>query len=258
MLPKLIGMIHLAALPGSPRHDGGFAELIESAVADAKALEAAGFDALMIENFGDVPFYADDVPKVTVAAMTQAIGRVADAVDLPCGVNVLRNDAEAALSIAAVTGAGFIRVNVLSGVMYTDQGPIVGRAAQVARLRSEIAPDVAIMADVFVKHAAPPPGITVEQAAEELAGRALADAVIVSGTSTGRPPSLPLLRKVAGAIPDTPIYLGSGVTASSVTRFLSVATGVIAGTAIKRRGVTTNPVDPKRAKAFVKAARGTK
>lgn len=256
MLPKLIGMIHLAALPGSPHFDGAFAALIDAAVLDAKVLESAGLDGLMIENFGDVPFFPDDVPKVTVAAMTHAIGSIGSAVNLPFGVNVLRNDADAALAIAAATGASFVRVNVLSGVMYTDQGPITGRAAEVARLRADLAPDVAVMADVFVKHAAPPPGITIEQAAEELAGRALADAVIVSGTSTGRPPSIPLLRKVVAAVPTTPVYLGSGVTASSVTRFLNVATGVIAGTSIKMRGVTTNPVDPKRAKAFVKAARG--
>lgn len=256
MLPRLIGMIHLAALPGSPQYTGDFAAVVAAAVADAKVLESAGFDGLMIENFGDVPFFADDVPKLTVAAMTSAIGRVRDATSLPLGVNVLRNDAVAALSVAAATGASFVRVNVLSGVMYTDQGPIVGRAAEITRMRAAMAPDVAIMADVFVKHAAPPPGITIEQAAEELAGRALADAVIVSGTSTGRPPTLPLLRKVVGAIPETPIFLGSGVTASSVTRFLSVATGVIAGTSLKKRGVTTNPVDPKKAKAFIAAARG--
>ena len=256
MLPRLIGMIHLAALPGSPQYGGDFAAVVDAAVSDAKVLETAGFEGLMIENFGDVPFYADDVPKATVAAMTHAIGRVGDAVSLPLGVNVLRNDAAAALAVAASTGAAFIRVNVLSGVMYTDQGPITGRAAEIARMRATLTPNVAVMADVFVKHAAPPPGITIEQAAEELAGRALADAVIVSGTSTGRPPTLPLLRKVVGAVPETPIYLGSGVTASSVTRFLSVATGVIAGTSLKKRGVTTNPVDAKKAKAFIAAARG--
>ena len=256
MLPRLIGMIHLAALPGSPQYEGDFTAVVDAAVSDAKVLETAGFEGLMIENFGDVPVYADDVPKATVAAMTHAIGRVGDAVSLPLGVNVLRNDAAAALAVAASTGAAFIRVNVLSGVMYTDQGPITGRAAEIARMRATLTPNVAVMADVFVKHAAPPPGITIEQAAEELAGRALADAVIVSGTSTGRPPTLPLLRKVVGAVPETPVYLGSGVTASSVTRFLSVANGVIAGTSLKKRGVTTNPVDPKKAKAFIAAARG--
>jgi membrane complex biogenesis BtpA family protein len=255
MLPKLIGMIHLGALPGSPRFAGDFRAVVDAAVADAEVLESAGFEGLLIENFGDVPFYADEVPNVTVAAVTHAVGRISDAVTLPFGVNVLRNDAAAALAVSAATGASFIRVNVLSGVMYTDQGPIIGRAAEIARTRAAVAPDVAVMADVFVKHAAPPPGITIEQAAEELADRALADAVIVSGTSTGRPPTLPLLRKVAGAIPETPIYLGSGVTASSVTRFLDVATGVIAGTSLKKGGVTTNPVDSKRAIAFITAAR---
>ncbi len=254
-LPRLIGMVHLGPLPGSPRFSGGFDAVVARAVSDAEVLAAAGFGGIGVENFGDAPFFTDDVPKVTIAAMTRAISSVANAVELPVGVNVLRNDAAGALAIAAATGAAFIRVNVLSGSMWTDQGLIVGRAAEVLRLRRAIAPDTQIMADVFVKHATPPPGTTLEQAAEELSGRGLADALIVSGTATGRPPSLDTLRDARKAVPESPLYVGSGASAGNVAQFLAVADGVIVGTTLKQGSHTTNPVDPDRARAFAQAGR---
>lgn len=254
-MSRLIGVVHLAALPGSPNFGGDLKPCLEAAASDARLLAEAGFDAVIVENFGDSPFYADNVPAVTVAAMTRAVSSVADAVELPVGVNVLRNDALAALSIAAATGAAFIRVNVLAGAMTTDQGLISGRAAEVMRLRSALKVDVEVFADVMVKHAAPPPGLTIEQATADTVERAMADAVIVSGDATGDEPELEQVRRVAGAAGATPVLLGSGVTEANVAGLLAVADGAIVGTALKVDGITTNPVDPRRAAAFVRAAR---
>lgn len=254
-MSRLIGVVHLAALPGSPNFGGDLKPCLEAAASDARLLAEAGFDAVIVENFGDSPFYADNVPAVTVAAMTRAVSSVADAVELPVGVNVLRNDALAALSIAAATGAAFIRVNVLAGAMTTDQGLISGRAAEVMRLRSALKVDVEVFADVMVKHAAPPPGLTIEQATADTVERAMADAVIVSGDATGDEPELEQVRRVAGAAGATPVLLGSGVTEANVAGLLAVADGAIVGTALKVDGITTNPVDPGRAAAFVRAAR---
>lgn len=254
MLPRLIGMIHLGALPGSPGFEGDFDAVLAAAVSDARILHRVGFEGFMIENFGDAPFFADDVPKVTIAAMTRAVTTLADEFDVPIGVNVLRNDALGALAVAAATGARYIRVNVLSGSMATDQGPIVGKAAEVARLRRDIAPDVAVMADVFVKHATPPPGLSIDLATRDLAERGGADAIIVSGTGTGRPPAMGDVRTVRNAADGIPVFVGSGVTTDTVADVLGVAHGVIAGTAIKRHGIASNPVSPERALSFTKAA----
>lgn len=253
-LPRLIGMIHLGPLPGSPRFQGSIAAVIERAVSDATTLEAAGFDAVMIENFGDEPFFPDTVPPITVAAMTRVVAEVATGAALPIGVNVLRNDAAAALAVAAATGATMIRVNVLSGVMFTDQGVVEGKAAELARLRKSIAPDVSILADVFVKHAAPPPGLTIEQATVDLWERAGADAIIVSGAGTGQPVSTAELAKVRRAAPGAPILIGSGSDESNVAGLLAIASGVIVGSSLKRSG-TDAPVDLDLAKRFVAAAR---
>jgi membrane complex biogenesis BtpA family protein len=249
-------MVHLGALPGAPAFTGDFDAVLAAAARDAEALGDAGFDAVMVENFGDAPFFADDVPKVTVAAMARAVAEVQAASGLPVGVNVLRNDALAALAVAAVSGAALIRVNVLSGTMYTDQGPIVGNAAEVARSRAVLCPDTAILADVFVKHAVPPPGLRIEEAVRDLAERGGADAVVVSGTGTGLPVAGEDLKAVR-AETDLPIYVGSGVTRDTVRSLLENAHGVIAGTSLKAGGAAEAAVDPRAAAALVAAARGT-
>lgn len=254
MIPRLCGMVHLGPLPGSPGFAGDLDSVLAAAVADAAALEEAGFDAVMLENFGDAPFYPDAVPPITVAAITRALVEVVGSVGIPVGVNVLRNDAVSALSVAAAGGGAFIRVNVLSGTMVTDQGPITGRAAEVARLRASVAPGVGILADVFVKHAVAPPGLTIEQAAIDLWERAGADAVIVSGAGTGEAVDRDQLAAVAGAVPDAPLLAGSGVDASNVRHTLEICRGVIVGTAVKVEARTTAPVDPHRARALVEAA----
>ncbi|NND01655.1 MAG: BtpA/SgcQ family protein [Acidimicrobiia bacterium] len=246
-------MIHLMPLPGSPDYSGDFDSVLEQAATDAATLMTAGFDGLMLENFGDAPFFADQVPAVTVAAMTRAASVIRTTIEAPLGINVLRNDAISAMSIAAAVDAQFIRVNVLSGTMYTDQGPIVGRAAEVARLRAALGADVAILADVFVKHAVPPAGLTLEQAADELTGRGGADAVIASGSSTGKAPSMVHIKETKAAIGDLPLFLGSGVNATTAKGFLDAADGLIVGSATKPGGAITSRVDPELAAEIVRA-----
>ena len=251
---RLIGVVHLHPLPGAPGYGGSFERTLAAATDDARRLEEAGFDAVIVENFGDAPFFADRVPPVTVAAMTRAVAEVASAIQAPVGVNVLRNDAAAALAVAAATGAAFIRVNVLTGTMTTDQGLITGRAAQVMRLRRELGIDTKVYADVMVKHAVPPPGMTIELATADTVRRGMADGIIVSGEATGAKPDRDVVRRAVTAAAGTPVLIGSGATESTVADLLGVASGVIVGTALKVDGITTNPVDPSRAAAFVKAA----
>lgn len=251
---SVIGVVHLAALAGAPANDQPISQISEAARRDAVAYAEAGFDAVIVENFGDAPFFADDVGAATVAAMTRVIADVCDEIDLDVGVNVLRNDGIAAVSIAAATRANFVRINVLSGSMYTDQGMITGRAAEVVRLRNQICPEVVICADVMVKHATPPPGLTLIDATRDLAERGGADAIVVSGAGTGLPTSLDDLAQVAALAGDTPVMVGSGVTADSIVAQLKIAQAVIVGTAAKQDGITTNPVDAKRAAELIKAA----
>lgn len=254
-LPSLLGMVHLGALPGSPRFDGDLDGVIERAVADATLLVEAGFGGLMIENFGDAPFYPETVPPITVAAMTAAARAVRKASGAVIGVNVLRNDGVSALAVAAASGASMIRVNVLTGVMYTDQGMLTGRAAEIARLREQWCPEVKILADVLVKHAVPPPGLTIEQAGLDTWERGGADALVISGEGTGSPADPEQGRRLRKAVPDAPLFVGSGATAPLLPEFAAFADGVIVGSALKEGGRAENAVDLAAARRFRATAR---
>lgn len=251
----LLGVVHLRPLPGSPAYQGAtVASIIDRARADAEALLTAGFDGYVVENFGDAPFYPGPVPAYVVASMT----RIASS--LPSqgiiGINVLRNDAEAALAVAAAVDAAFVRVNVHIGAMVTDQGVISGRAYETVRLRQLIGPAIAIAADVAVKHATPlGADFDLAEAAEETAYRGCADALIVTGSGTGKAAALDDVRVVRNAVPDRTLLVGSGATVDNVAELLSIADGVIVGTSLKLGGVTASAVDPRRAGAFVAAAR---
>lgn len=231
------------------------ARVINAAVSDGAALAEAGFPCLLVENFGDVPFFADAVPGETVASMTVAISEVGKASGLPVGVNVLRNDARTAVGIAAATEAPFIRVNVLAGVMYTDQGPIVGQAAAVARQRQALCPTTEIWADVMVKHATPPPGSDIAQITADTVERGLADAVIVSGAATGVPVDATLGAQVRAVVGDhVRVVIGSGATPGNLTELMSFADTIIVGSFLKVDGDARRPVDPERARQMVEAA----
>ena len=181
----LFGMVHLLPLPGAPLYGGSIDEVLDAALRDAQAIATGGCDGIVIENFGDKPFFRGRVPAETVAAMTRVINEIVGQVKVPIGVNVLRNDALSALAIAAAVGAAFIRINIHSGAMLTDQGIIEGDSAATLRLRASLAPDVMIFADHMVKHAMPMVPLDEAQAAKDLRHRGLADAVIVSGAETG-------------------------------------------------------------------------
>jgi membrane complex biogenesis BtpA family protein len=249
-------MIHLKPLPGSPGFGGSIDSVLKTALKEASLLIEAGFPALIVENFHDVPFFADDVPAETVASMTRIIDALIRETEVPVGVNVLRNDALSALGIAAATGAPFIRVNILAGTMYTDQGPIVGRAPEVMRKKAELGSDVEVWADVLVKHATPPPGLDARQATEDTLERGRADALIVSGSGTGHAPDLErlkMVREVAG--PDVRIAIGSGAEPTNFEDLLAYADTLIVGSYTKVDGVASNQLDPARVAATVDAAK---
>src|SRR5436309_200997 len=248
----LIGVIHLPPLPGSPGWRGELESVIESAVADALAYERGGARAVFLENFGDVPFAKGCAGPETIAAMA-AVGRaVRERIKLPLGFNVLRNDARAALALCAACQGSFIRVNVHTGAMLTDQGLIEGNAFETLRYRRQICPGALIFADVHVKHAVPLGNWTLEAAARDTLERGLADALIVSGAGTGLPTNAGDLELVRAACPSAKVLLGSGVSFSNVGDYLLLADGFIVGTSLKVGGKVPNAVDPKRVAALAK------
>jgi len=243
----LFGMLHLPPLPGSPSYAGNMQNVIDAALHDAKILSDAGFAGLIIENLGDAPYYPDHVPAETVAAMSVVAAHVRRQTQLPVGVNVLRNDAQSAIAIAAAASLQFIRVNILIGTSVTDQGVISGQAHLVARTRQRLrAENVLIFADIRVKHAAPLVDRELAQEIDDLFERALADAIIVSGSGSGKPVDANFLREVKKLSGNRPVLIGSGLNLENAKELLSVADGAIVGSSVKIDGKIHDRVDKKR------------
>lgn len=257
-IPTLIGVIHLPALPGSPRFQGDLRAICDAAARDAAILAEAGFDGLIVENFGDAPFHPGTVPPITVAAMTAcAIAARAAAPGIALGINVLRNDADAALAVAVASGADLARINVHIGARVTDQGLLEGRAHETLRRRRELGAErVRLLCDVDVKHSAPLGARAIGEEAHDLAERGLADAVLVTGSGTGRPAAGSDLDEVLAAV-RVPVLIASGVTLAALPD-VARAHGVIVGSCLREGGRAGGPVNRDLAGAFAAAFRAAR
>jgi membrane complex biogenesis BtpA family protein len=265
MLPRapflgFVGVVHLPPMPGDPRYLGanGFAAVEAAALADAEALAEGGANAIIIENFGSAPFpkgtAGHRLPPHQVAAIALAVRACALRTGLPIGVNCLRNDAMAALGVAAAAGAAFVRINVHTGAYVTDQGLIEGEADASLRYRDAIgARNVRILADVLVKHASPLAPLDPRVATGDCLHRGLADGVVVTGEATGAPVSRATLEAVRDAAGHAPVLLGSGTTPDRLPELGPLADGAIVGTWLKRDGRLEAPVDVARVREMAAA-----
>jgi membrane complex biogenesis BtpA family protein len=251
----IIGCIHLKALPGSPLYDGNQSTIYEQALTEAKQYQDNGAHALIIENFGDTPFYPGNVPSQTIASMA-AIGReIRLHTTVPIGINVLRNDAQAALSIAHAIDAQFIRINIHMHAFVTDQGIIQGVAHETLRLRKSLSSEIEIWSDILVKHAIRLGNATIAQDALELCERGLSDVLIVSGIGTGKPTNKQDLALVKQAC-SVPVVIGSGITLENMADYYRLCDGFIIGSYFKEKGISQNKVDPQRVAKLVSFTAG--
>jgi len=254
----VIGMLHVPALPGSPQNQLALDAIVDSVLTEVDAMAEGGVDGLMIENFGDVPFYPQHVPPHTVAFMTRLAVEVKRRSSLPFGVNILRNDSNGALAVAAAAGAQFIRVNIYTGARVTDQGLIEGTAHETVRYRKLLACDVKIFADVDVKHSAPLAIRKLEEEVADIVLRGCADAIIVTGSATGSATAIQDLQTAKQAAGQAAVIAGSGIDEVNVKSILEVADGLIVGTAFKHDNITTNPVDRDRVRTFMETVRNVR
>ncbi|MGZ3419264.1 MAG: BtpA/SgcQ family protein [Polyangiales bacterium] len=261
-IPRLIGVVHLPALPGSPRADmrGGasacVARIVTGVRRDVEALAAGGFDAVVVENFGDAPFEPGAVAPITVASMTACVAAATSASKIAVGVNILRNDVRSALGVAAATGASFVRVNVHVGAVVADQGLIQGRAHETMRERAAWGCNgIAVFADVDVKHAAPLAPRPVGEVTKDAVLRGLADAVLVTGAATGAAVDAAALKAVRAAT-KVPVLVASGAVPEDLPRLADLgADGVIVGSWLRKDGKAGGPIDRRRASSFARTFR---
>lgn len=250
----VIGMLHVPPLPGSPLYGGNLDDVATAVLRDAEGLTDGGVHALLLENFGDVPFFPRRVPAETVAHMTALAAEVRRRFDVPLGINLLRNDGRGALAVAQAAGGAFIRVNVLCGARVTDQGIVEGIAHDLLRDCARLgAAEIEVLADVNVKHSAAFVERPIEDEVADTFERGGADGVIVSGPATGRAADLDELRAVRAAAGERPVLIGSGVSAETLEDSFPHADGFIVGSSLKRDGLVTNPVDPARVRELMDA-----
>ena len=246
----LIGVLHLMALPGAPLYDGAMDQVYDRALWELDIFKRHSIDSVIVENFRDVPYYPGRVPQETVAALAGVAREVVRAAGVPVGINVLRSDGEAAMAIAAASGAHYVRVNVHMSAIVSEQGIIQGMGHLTTRLRSALKSNALIFADVGVKHAAALADRGLASETRDLAERGMADAIIVSGDRTGAETSVDDVDAVR-AVTTLPLLIGSGATPDNVHRVLPKVDGLIVGSYFKTDGAGRNFVDERRVKIFV-------
>ena len=254
----VIGMVHLGALPGSPLHDGdaGLDGLIDAAARDLRALQAAGFDAVMFGNENDRP-YEFKVDAASTATMAYVIGRLRHEITVPFGVNVLW-DAMSSIALAAATGASFVR-EIMTGTYASDMGPWTPDAGAAMRYRDRLGRhDLAMLYNVSAEFAWSLDRRSLPDRARSAVFSSIPDAILVSGAITGEAAAMSDLAAVKKALPDTPVLANTGVRHATVADVLRVADGCIVGSSLKVDGNTWKPVDPERAAEFMRLARAAR
>jgi membrane complex biogenesis BtpA family protein len=249
----LIGMIHVGALPGTPGSELEIEAIAAFAVEEARSLQAAGFHGLLIENMHDRPYLKRTVGPEIVASMTTVGREIRRAVPLPLGVQILAGANREAIAVATACGGAFVRTEGFVFAHVADEGLLESDAGELLRYRRAIgAEGIKIFADIKKKHSAH--SLTADVDLVETARAAelfLADGLVVTGTATGRPAEPTAVEAVQGAV-DVPTLVGSGISAENLERY-GAADGLIVGSSLKKDGLWSNPLDPARLEAAVRA-----
>lgn len=253
--PKpVIAVIHVGALPGTPRSSHTVSELIALARNEARLYRESGVDGVIVENMHDVPYLRGEVGPEIVAAMTAIAAEVKRECGLPAGVQLLAGANIEAMAVAHAADLDFIRAEGYAYAHVADEGLIQASAAELLRYRRMIgATRVQVWTDVKKKHAAH--AITADVSLGETAETVEfmgADCVIVTGSATGKPPNVADVREAKNHC-NLPVFLGSGITQNNVAEFYNDADGFIIGSAFKLDGLWSNTVDPARVGSFLEA-----
>jgi hypothetical protein len=253
-----IAMVHIGALPGAPLHDAkaGLIGLVEGTRKDLKALQAAGFDAVMFGNENDRP-YEFKVDPASTATMAYIIGALRSEITLPFGVNVLW-DPMSTIALAAATGAAFVR-EIFTGTYASDMGPWNPDAGAALRYRDRLGrSDLAVLFNVSAEFAWSLDRRSLADRARSAVFSSIPDAILVSGAITGEAAAMSDLEAVKAVLPDTPVLANTGVKHATVGDVLRIADGCIVGSSLKVDGNTWNPVDPERAAEFMRLVRAAR
>ncbi len=245
-------MVHVDALPGTPKYSGSVKSIIDKAVNEASVYYSLNLDAVMIENMHDVPYLNRNAGPEITALMSVVLYEVKKQIGIPCGIQILAGANKEALAAAHSAGADFIRAEGFVFAHVADEGIFNSDAGELLRYRKQIdAENVLIFTDIKKKHSSH--SITADTNIVETAKAAqffLSDGVIVTGSSTGAEPLLEEIKSVKESV-DIPVLAGSGITIDNFSSYLRYCDGLIIGSYFKKEGKWFNPVDPEKVKHFM-------
>ncbi|QIA06349.1 BtpA/SgcQ family protein [Draconibacterium halophilum] len=249
---SIIGMVHVGALPGTPRNCLSIAEIVEQATSDAQKLEQGGVDAIMMENMHDRPYLNRQVGPEIIAAMTAVATKLRQAVSCPLGIQILAGANKQALAVAHAAGFNFIREEGFVFGHLADEGMMNSDAGKLLRYRKLIgAEHIKIYTDIKKKHSSH--AISSDVSIDDMAKAAeffLADGVIVTGNATGEEASIKDVQAVVEAV-RLPVIIGSGITVKNIADYWPYADAYIVGSSFKYDGDWQNEVELQSVQAFM-------
>ncbi len=249
----IIGMIHVDALPGTPKFKNDIPSIIKKAKEEALLYKSLGIPSLMIENMHDIPYLNRNVGPEITSLMSIILYEIKQLFGLPTGIQILAGANKEALAAAQSAGADFIRAEGFVFAHVADEGIFNSDAGELLRYRRYInADNIQIFTDIKKKHSSH--SITADTDILETAKAAeffLSDGVILTGLSTGTEPSLDEIKNVKSNI-NIPVIAGSGITADNVNEYFENCDGLIVGSYFKKDGKWYNPIDPERVDKLLK------
>lgn len=240
----MIGMVHLRALPGTPRSELSMDQIIQKAVEEAIILEQAGYHALLLENMHDLPYLNKTIGPEVTAAFTAIATQVKQAVNIPIGIQILAGANREALAVALASGASYIRAEGFVFGHIADEGWFESCAGELLRYRKQIgAQHIAVFTDIKKKHSSHQ--VTSDISISETAKAAelfLADGLIVTGAATAAAADSEEVTAVANSV-DIPVLIGSGITEQNLENYYANSDAFIIGSSIKQNGLWSNEID---------------
>lgn len=254
--PKpVIAMIHTGPCPGVP----GFVcveSALDRAIAETEVYIGAGVDGIMVENMRDLPCVheRDMGPEVAAFMTTVACAVKRRAASIPVGIQVLFQGNRTALAVAVAAKCDFVRAEGWTYAHVSDKGFADASAGRVIRYREQIGGShLPVFADVRKKHAAHAltGALTIGDIAAGMELH-LADAIVVTGSTTGVPPDLDTLKRVREATA-LPLTIGSGISADNIGLYYEHVDGFIVGSSLKENGVWHGPVSEEKTSQLMAA-----
>ena len=243
----IIGMIHVQALPGTPRHKLESSHILDQALKEAKIYKSAGIDSIMIENMHDIPYIKAGVGHEVSSLMCLIAYLIKQETKLPVGIQILAGANKEALAVAKASSIDFIRAEGFVFAHTADEGIIEAQAGDLLRYRKQIdADDVAIFTDIKKKHSSH--AITQDVSLLDTAKAAqffLSDGVIITGNHTGEAASVEELKALKDVL-DFPILVGSGITKDNVLTYFPICDAMIVGSYFKEDGYWENKLNYER------------